>query len=104
MTTQTSPVIEHRIGAQGAVTLSVPAGGVTIQGVDGDIVRLSSPTGRDLHEDYRIETADGLIELRPRDMCPQLRHLLAAALRPDPCGGPARRRRATAHGERRGPR
>lgn len=67
MTTQTSSTIEHLIGAHGAVTLSVPAGGVTIQGVDGDTVRLSSPTGRDLHEDYRIETADGLIELRPRD-------------------------------------
>ena len=67
MTTQTGSTIEHRIGAHGAVTLSVPAGGVTIQGVDGDTVRLSSPSGRDLHEDYRIETADGLLELRPRD-------------------------------------
>jgi putative adhesin len=67
MTTQTNSTIEHRIGAQGAVTLSVPAGGVTIQGIDGDTVRLSSPSGRDLHEDYRIETADGLLELRPRD-------------------------------------
>ncbi|MDP9481707.1 MAG: DUF4097 domain-containing protein [Chloroflexota bacterium] len=67
MPTQTSSAIEHRIGASGAVTISVPAGGVTVQGIDGDTVRLSSPSGRDLREDYRIEMADGLIELRVRD-------------------------------------
>jgi DUF4097 and DUF4098 domain-containing protein YvlB len=67
MPTQTSSTIDHVIGADGTATIRVPSGGVTVQGVDGETVRLSSPSGRDLHEDYRIETRDGDIELSARD-------------------------------------
>ena len=67
MPTQTSSTIDHVIGAHGTVTIRVPSGGVTVQGVDGETVRLSSPSGRDLHDDYRVETGDGYIELSARD-------------------------------------
>jgi hypothetical protein len=67
MPTQTGSTIDHVIGAQGSVSIRVPSGGVTVQGVDGDTVRLSSPSGRDLRDDYRIETADGLLDLSARE-------------------------------------
>lgn len=67
MPTQTGSTIDHVIGPEGSVTLKVPAGGVTVQGIDGDAVHLSSPTGRDLTEDYRIETGEGRLELSIRE-------------------------------------
>src|SRR5260221_8901855 len=67
MSTQTDATIDHVIGAEGSVSIRVPSGGVTIQGVEGDTVRLPSPSGHDLNENYRIERADGLLDLSARD-------------------------------------
>ena len=67
MPTQTGPTIDHLIGADGSLSIRVPSGGVTVQGVDGDTVRLSSPSGRDLRDNYRIEMADGFLDLSARE-------------------------------------
>lgn len=67
MPIETGTTIAHVIGAAGSVSIRVPSGGLTVQGVDGDTVRLSSPSGHDLRDDYRIETADGLLDLSARE-------------------------------------
>ena len=67
MPTETGWRLDHVIGAQGGVSIRVPSGGVTVQGIDGETARLSSPSGNDLNDDYEIETADGLLELRARE-------------------------------------
>lgn len=66
MPAMTNAIIEHPIGLAGSVVIRVASGGVTVQGVDGDVARLSSPSGRDLTEDYIVETAPGHIELSIR--------------------------------------
>lgn len=66
MPSRTETTVEYPIGLAGTVAIKVPSGGVTIQGIDGDAVRLSSPSGRDLTDDYRIQTIDGRFEMKPK--------------------------------------
>jgi hypothetical protein len=67
MSTQTRSSVDHSVGPRGTVILKVPAGGVTVQGVDGEVARISSPSGRDLSDDYRIDAWNGRLEMTPRD-------------------------------------
>lgn len=66
MPSLTGSLIEHQIGLAGSVVIRAASGGVTVQGVDGDVARLSTPSGRDLTEDYIVETAPGRLELTVR--------------------------------------
>jgi putative adhesin len=68
MTASTSPdLLEHVIGATGELSLRVHAGELEIHAADGDAVRIRDLDGRDLHERFSIEAADGRLVIRPRD-------------------------------------
>jgi hypothetical protein len=72
-----SVTLEHRIGPRGRLTLSQPAGEVTIKGVEGDTVCVRSRDDRPLTDLFRVETSSDSLELRPID------HFGIAMLRPN---------------------
>src|SRR5262245_6244 len=62
-TTNTS-VVEHRIGQRGRFTLRVPSGDVRVRAIDGDVARVRDLDGRNLYNDFQVETGDGFLSLR----------------------------------------
>jgi hypothetical protein len=68
MTASTSPdLLEHVIGAAGELSIRLYAGELEIHAADGDAVRVRDLDGRDLHERFLVEAADGRLAIRPRD-------------------------------------
>ncbi len=64
--TNAASQLQHPIGAKGRFVLRLPSGSVTIQGTDGDVVRVRDTTGRTLADAFEIATGDGSLELAAR--------------------------------------
>jgi Toastrack DUF4097 len=72
---QTRTTIEHRIGPRGQFSLRLPAGEVSIRGVEGDLARVRDLDDDALDSRFRIQATDGALELEPVDQ-PALGFLL----------------------------
>lgn len=64
MTVSTGSSLEHAIGAEGLVAIHLRDGEITLQGVEGDTVRVRDVNGKDLSEMFAIEAAEGSLSLQ----------------------------------------
>lgn len=64
MTTRTDSTLDHIIGAEGVVAVSLMSGSIRLRAVDGDAVRVRDASGRDLHATFTIELGPGSVTLR----------------------------------------
>jgi hypothetical protein len=64
MTTRTDSTIDHAIGAEGVVVVSLMSGTIRLRGIDGEAVRIRDASGGDLHAIFTIELGAGSATLR----------------------------------------
>jgi hypothetical protein len=65
--TTAGTTLEHAIGPRGRFSLRQAAGEITVRGVEGDTVRVTSLDDKSLSDVFDIELGDGHVELRQRD-------------------------------------
>jgi hypothetical protein len=64
MTTTTDSTLDHTIGAEGIVVVSLMSGTIRLRATDGDAVRIRDASGGDLHATFTIELGPGSATLR----------------------------------------
>ena len=64
MTTRTDSTIDHTIGAEGVLVVSLMSGSIRLRATDGDAVHISDAAGGDLHSTFTIELGPGSATLR----------------------------------------
>ena len=66
MTTKTDSTLDHTIGAEGVVAVSLMSGTIRLRAVDGDAVHVRDASGGDLHATFTVELGPGSFTLRSR--------------------------------------
>ena len=64
MTTKTDSTLDHPIGAEGVVAVSLMSGTIRLRAIDGDAVHVRDASGRDLHATFTVERGPGSVTLR----------------------------------------
>jgi DUF4097 and DUF4098 domain-containing protein YvlB len=64
VTTPTDSTIDHTIGAEGVLVVSLMSGSIRLRATDGDAVHISDAAGGDLHSTFTIELGPGSATLR----------------------------------------
>jgi hypothetical protein len=64
MTTTTGSRLEHTIGAEGLLAISLPAGDIRLRAIDGDAVLVRELGGQELDDTFTVELGEGSLALR----------------------------------------
>ncbi len=64
MTTKTQSSLDHTIGAEGFVVVSLVSGTIRLHAIDGEAVRVRDAAGHDLQKTFSIELGPGSATLR----------------------------------------